>query len=848
MGGFTRPRDLRASNWFPGGRYGKERVYELPPESAYEPHTVFVLESRYLVKHGIGRTDSLEHIVGICREGDFPEIAAMFNSSRATPEALTSMDNARWPWTRQFKIKETRWWAPGEDRAEIVRKMRAGEETEPADGSASQSSESEFPLYSLKPHQPPSAPPSQVREYHTSARDHTKVYVFERREIHTSRSLSTAPESSRISKDQDDPDAVVPTYYVERKKQRDSIEERKETEGSLMYELNAGVLSDDIAASMRRDPRKVPTEFEVDDGVIVHPSGFTVPSPGEAGESMADRRPRDLAQQTAAVAERVGEEDYTGVSAQLRTRAEKVPFEVTEMDGTVRHPSGFEPPTPAHEFRTPPFKVPAPNAFAAELDPDEVVPEYYVERKYQRGEEDEEFFAFETGMTRPPHKVPFEHLDEHGNLVHPSGFTVPSPAAAVVPHSELRLRDPKKQTLGVLERVLQENVLKKNVNSGFSAATQPRDAKIPVEVEHPDGTIAHPSGFVPPTPQSMFKREFHSSPRALAEEVHMPNLPILPPDVLEGVDVLVEGQEGVAADVVDADADAEPQEEDASEEAPITQFPVKELRAQYMPTLRDTPFWRPLISVTVSTRPLALSLARLCRSMPRGLPFYASITNDDRKCHYSFSSRMRNLRLNRLHELSIEMARLLNGERGGFVGMRYCPSDKGRGVDGEGLAEPVPLDKRVMKVGVGEWYPRMQEIKELFNVSAQAAGFNAMETFALDEKCNPLDAEGNIVPWPKRPAPQRFRMNDWLPEELKIKSENESRGLEEELANDEEDDADDAQALREQYKAAEKKIMFDRRQHNERLQYIAREHPMEVARLLAQRHRSVYMPDSHRLK
>ncbi|ETW76418.1 hypothetical protein HETIRDRAFT_480544 [Heterobasidion irregulare TC 32-1] len=678
MGGFTRPRDLRASNWFPGGRYGKERVYELPPESAYEPHTVFVLESRYLVKHGIGRTDSLEHIVGICREGDFPEIAAMFNSSRATSEALTSMDNARWPWTRQFKIKETRWWAPGEDRAEIVRKMRAGEELEPADGSASRSSESEFPLYSLKPHQPPPAPPSQAREYHTSARDHTKVYVFERREMHTSRPPSAAPKSSRISKDQDDPDAVVPTYYVERKKQRDSIEERKETEGSLMYELNAGVLSNDIAA------------------------------------------------------------------AQLRTRVEKVPFEVTEMDGTVRHPSGFEPPTPAHEFRTPPFKVPAPNAFTAELDPDEV---------------------------------------------------------------------------------------------------------IPVEVEHPDGTIAHPSGFVPPTPQSMFKREFHSSPRALAEEVHIPNLPILPPDVLEGVDVPVEGQEGVAADVVDADADAEPQEDDASEEAPVTQFPVKELRAQYMPTLRDTPFWRPLISVTVSTRPLALSLARLCRSMPRGLPFYASITNDDRKCHYSFSSRMRNLRLNRLHELSIEMARLLNGERGGFVGMRYCPSDKGRGVDGEGLAEPVPLDKRVMKVGVGEWYPRMQEIKELFNASAQAAGVNAMETFALDEKCNPLDAEGNIVPWPKRPAPQRFRMNDWLPEELKIKSENESRGLEEELANDEEDDEeDDAQALREQYKAAEKKIMFDRRQHNERLQYIAREHPMEVARLLAQRHRSVYMPDNHRLQ
>lgn len=148
-----------------------------------------------------------------------------------------------------------------------------------------------------------------------------------------------------------------------------------------------------------------------------------------------------------------------------------------------------------------------------------------------------------------------------------------------------------------------------------------------------------------------------------------------------------------------------------------------------------------------------------------------------------------------------------------------------------------------------EWNPRVQEIKELFGVSAQAAGFDAMETFTLDEKCNPLDAEGNIMPWPKRPAPPKFRMNDWLPEELKIKSEEESQGMEEELANEEEDEEeDDAQALREQYKAAEKKMMFDRRQQNQRLQYIAREHPLEVARLLAQRHRSVYMPDSHRLK
>lgn len=39
-----------------------------------------------------------------------------------------------------------------------------------------------------------------------------------------------------------------------------------------------------------------------------------------------------------------------GIAAQTRVRKEKVPVEVRERDGTVRLPSGFEPPTPATEF------------------------------------------------------------------------------------------------------------------------------------------------------------------------------------------------------------------------------------------------------------------------------------------------------------------------------------------------------------------------------------------------------------------------------------------------------------------------------------------------------------------
>ncbi|KAI0317033.1 hypothetical protein OF83DRAFT_1083873 [Amylostereum chailletii] len=147
-----------------------------------------------------------------------------------------------------------------------------------------------------------------------------------------------------------DPDLAVPRFYIERKRQRDSIEDRKEEEGGLMHELSAGLLADDVAATTRIQPNKVPTEH-AHGGFTIHPSGFVVPTPGEAIESYADRRTRDIAQQTAAVAERVSEhDDLTNFQWDMTGRDEKVPFEVFEKDGTISHPSGFVPPTPAHAF------------------------------------------------------------------------------------------------------------------------------------------------------------------------------------------------------------------------------------------------------------------------------------------------------------------------------------------------------------------------------------------------------------------------------------------------------------------------------------------------------------------
>lgn len=74
------------------------------------------------------------------------------------------------------------------------------------------------------------------------------------------------------------PDDVVPPYYIERKRQRDAVAERKEEEGSLMAELNAGILSDGLAVEMRMRDEKIPVEVAERDGTVRHPSGFEPPT------------------------------------------------------------------------------------------------------------------------------------------------------------------------------------------------------------------------------------------------------------------------------------------------------------------------------------------------------------------------------------------------------------------------------------------------------------------------------------------------------------------------------------------------------------------------------------------
>ncbi|KAF8885211.1 hypothetical protein BD779DRAFT_1534654 [Infundibulicybe gibba] len=327
MGGFTRPRDIRVSNWFQGGRYvsiGKK--YEPPPDKAYESHTVFLLESRYNVKFGPGRVDALEHILEVCREGDFQAVLARYNSLKAPPDALQAMDNARWPWGAQRNTKRVVWWDKGEDPMSIARESRS---------------------------------------------------------------------------------------------------------------------------------------------------------------------------------------DY------------------------LLSPSSLHPP-----------------------------------------------------------------LDNTQNIF---------------------------------------------------------EALYNISIRNPS-----PAPASPPTPA--------------------------------------------------------------------------EIRSQYLHTLTTTPFWRPLLTLTVSTRPLALSLLRLSRSLPRGLPFYAAMSPHDRKSHLSYSTRMRCLRLARMQTLVRDLAQLLAGERGGLPGIRFAASDMGRGVHGEGLEAQIPWRKRVIRVGVGNWYSRAEEVKEGFRNGRRLSEANQVIPWSRSEE------------------------------------------------------------------------------------------------------------------
>ncbi|KAG6372594.1 hypothetical protein JVT61DRAFT_7708 [Boletus reticuloceps] len=155
----------------------------------------------------------------------------------------------------------------------------------------------------------------------------------------------------------------VPDFFVKYKQHRatssagSEVNARKHEIG-LMQSVADSTLSGDVVATTRRLKAKIPVEHHAAEGHVIHSSGFVVPGPGHSSTSDVARAKekerndkKDRLIQTAAVAHRVLESDFEQVNATTHPSSHKVPFEVREADGTIKHPSGFVPPTPVNKFR-----------------------------------------------------------------------------------------------------------------------------------------------------------------------------------------------------------------------------------------------------------------------------------------------------------------------------------------------------------------------------------------------------------------------------------------------------------------------------------------------------------------
>ncbi|KAG1882371.1 hypothetical protein F4604DRAFT_1921526 [Suillus subluteus] len=304
-------------------------------------------------------------------------------------------------------------------------------------------------------------------------------------------------------------------------------------------------------------------------------------------------------------------------------------------------------------------------------------------------------------------KIPVEHYDKDRNLVHPSGDSA---------HAKEQTRDQDKERAAQTASVA-ECVLKSDFNHVHStmASTHPRCHKVPFEIREPDGMVKHPSGFVPPTPANKFKYSDSASlergltgaiSRQHACDVENNNSTIVKGRLLHTTAVVRANEvalptplmQPVPAPEIDSQASSGLSESEADH--------VDIIHAQYLPMLAQQPFFRPLLTLTVSTRPLANSLVRLSRALPCGLPFYVSVIPEDRKFSDSLSSRMHNLHLNCMHNLAVAMVQGLSGARS---------------VDGEGLDKALDWNMRVIGVGIGNWFSCAQELKEGFKVDTEEA-------------------------------------------------------------------------------------------------------------------------------
>ncbi|KZT67526.1 hypothetical protein DAEQUDRAFT_728962 [Daedalea quercina L-15889] len=810
MGGFTVPGQIRTANWWPGGPYQLKKKHSEPPVSvAYTPHTVFVAESRYPIRHDVGRPETVEQIVGVCREEDFPAVMERLNSERAPGGLTDMMDNARWPWMGEKKVKRTRWMDRDESLEEIMQKIDAADHLAALAAVADeQLATASVPTRSVESKM--NASSGQLRATELLMPQGLGGNAQQRRVFHFSLHPraqnghpSKAPGSYEARKQipasswarphkpsQDADDNVVPSYYVERKRQRSEIAERKEEEGGLMAELNAGILSDGLAAQTRVRDEKIPVEVrDLRKGTVVHPSGFEPPTPETEFHPAAAKAPTEDHPLIETLKQRWDERpasddsvpsrpDYdSSVERELARRkylsdqaamdaAEVLvnPDLVTHPKGTSTEPAGTvsqlgdrttsaqRAQMPTSSWDTPTRQQLLTRRQREENTREDVVPPYYIERKRQRAsiaerkEEEGSLMAelnagiLSEGLAAEvrvrEEKIPVEVRDPHkGTVTHPSGFEPPTPetefhpTAAKVATEDDPIIATKKVPWHDSETIVSPNGNGKsngNGKNGTSASSSARSLHTSAILR---ALAVSDSAF------GLMSTQLMQSPEPV---------PVVAP-LQKSDQQAVHYQQQQQQDLFELDEEADVNAMSDPEQADAA---VRELREKYLPTLKAKPFWRPLVTVTTQTRPLALSIARLAHGLRRGLAFYAAVDPHDRKYGPSMGTRVRNMRMNRMHELTVDLARLLNGERGGIFGIRWNAEQNGRGIGGEGYAERTPVDKRMIKVGLGEWYKHAKEWKAIYAEAAREADVDdAFEVFGVDQGGKRTDGKE----WSKQP-------------------------------------------------------------------------------------------------
>lgn len=214
------------------------------------------------------------------------------------------------------------------------------------------------------------------------------------------------------------------------------------------------------------------------------------------------------------------------------------------------------------------------------------------------------------------------------------------------------------------------------------------------------------------------------------------------------------------------------------------QAKVQTVRDKYLPILESQPFFRPLVTVTLPTRPLAVALGHFFKSLAFGWTYHAFLAKHDTiepklaakmkqylTCldveHQSEKEKLniqtRNLRLARVVEMTHRLAEFVVAARGGQSTLELLLRTSDRTIHREQLRPGEPAADIVVDVGVGSWYSDHDRLANEFKDATD----RVLQRFPsvmkktqgeypcpiairnLDEFGRQYDLEtGALVPWP----------------------------------------------------------------------------------------------------